>query len=96
MNGYVVFNVLSESADMGIMLFPTDKLASVEIPLLVKNRGIPIDECRLYKVCEYDTNTMAITNCTPQLIEWDCRRIAEKTMNKVSPDLVAQHIADKA
>lgn len=94
MFGYAVFNVLSERADLGIMLYPTDKLASVQVPTLVSSRGIPIDECRLYRVCTYNDETMELTDCKPTLIPWDLRRLSESQMNPEKVSDVQKAIAD--
>lgn len=94
MYGYVVFNVLSERADMGILLYPTDKLASVDIPTLVTRRQIPISECRLYRVCAYNEETMELTECKPILVPWDCRRLSEPSLNPEKPSDVQKVIAD--
>lgn len=93
MNVYCVTNLLSGLSD-GLFLYPTDRMASVEIaPLMVHGRHVPLDEVVLNRIGTFDTSSRALVPDDEIIpIEWDNRRLRESVMINKSPDEVVQSI----
>lgn len=93
MNVYCVTNLLSGLSD-GLWLYPTDKMASVELaPLYVNVKKTPLDEAVLVKVGTFDTSTKKLVPDDEQIpIEWDCRRIREVNIDSKDVQGVAEKI----
>lgn len=75
---YGIFTVenMVEGLSAGIALYPTDKAAACYISPNLKHP----DECRIWRVADYDIETRIVTPITPRLIEKDYR-YAQKPVN---------------
>lgn len=91
LNMYVATNLLSGLSD-GVWLYPTDKLASVELANALHSMGRDLNEYVLKCVGTFDNESLSICPfASPVVVSWDCRRFAEvkadAPIEKVSSDL---------
>ena len=94
MNVYCVPNLLSGLSD-GLFIYPTDKLASVELaPLYVHTKRVPLDEVVLNNIGTFDTSSRVLVPSSEIIpVEWDTRRLRESYMTNQSVEQVAQNIS---
>lgn len=79
---FVVRNTLSGLYD-GIFLYPTEKLAAVELCRVFSQRA-PLDESILFCLGSFDNEVGSISLFpSPSVVSWDTRRLVETPATSV-------------
>lgn len=76
---YALFNTLSGSAE-SVHLIKNDEMASVYLAPFAVNRA-PLDEWKIYKVAEFDPDTLEVTPIPHTVVQFDPRRLKENYLD---------------
>lgn len=71
-----------ENVITGMSLAVEAHYTNLEAAIEMTPRVAHLDECRLWFIANYDERTRVVTPVTPELVEWDNRRLRPVTPSK--------------